>query len=383
MLERVKLKDKEIVLLGTAHISQESVNDVKKAIEKEKPDVVGVELDLQRFKQLKQGNKWQNTNIGKIIGSGQTYLFLLTLLLSNIQRSLGQKIGMKPGMEMIEAIKSAEENMLPIVLLDREVNITLKRAIQKMSFREKLKLFFSIVSGFFGDENVKVTSESIEKLKQKDVMTQLMQQLSKEMPSIKEVLVDERDAFIANSITKSPGKKVLAVVGAGHLEGIKKLLGKPVNIAEISKVKKGKGYMKIFAFIIPLLFIASLAYLFFTKGTEVTLTAILFWFLANGILSSLGVLIARGHPVSIITAFLAAPLTSLHPFLAAGWVAGFVEAKMKNPKVKDFENLRNLNSLGDFTQNQVTRILLVVALANLGSTLGTIVAFPLIASLLG
>ncbi|MCR4335193.1 MAG: TraB/GumN family protein [archaeon] len=383
MLERVKLKDKEIILLGTAHISQDSVNEVKEAIEKEKPDVVGVELDLQRFRQLKQGNKWQNTDIGKIIGSGQTYLFLLTLLLSNIQRSLGQKIGIKPGMEMIEAIKSAEEHKLPIVLLDRDVNITLKRAMQKMSFREKIKLLFSIVSGFFEEEKVKITSESIEKLKQKDVMTQLMQQLSKEMPSIKEVLVDERDAFIANSITKSPGKKILAVVGAGHLAGIKKLLGKPVNIAEISQIKKGKKYMKILAFVIPLLFVASIIYLFFTKGTDVTITAILFWFLANGILSALGVLIARGHPLSILTAFIAAPLTSLHPFLAAGWVAGFVEAKIKNPKVKDFENLRNLNSLGDFTSNQVTRILLVVALANVGSTLGTIVAFPLIASLFG
>ncbi|MFH1390988.1 MAG: TraB/GumN family protein [Candidatus Diapherotrites archaeon] len=383
MLERVKLPDKEIILLGTAHISQDSVNDVREAIEKEKPDVVGVELDLQRFRQLKQGNKWQNTNIGKIIGSGQTYLFLLTLLLSNIQRSLGQKIGMKPGMEMIEAIKIAEEKKLPIVLLDREVNITLKRAMQKMTFVEKLKLFFSIVSGFFGEDDIKITRKSIEKLKQKDVMTQLMQQLSKEMPSIKEVLVDERDAFIANSITKSPGKKILAVVGAGHLAGIKKLLGKPVNIAEISKVKKGKSYVKMLAFIIPLLFVASIVYLFFTKGADVSLTAVLYWFLANGILSSLGVLIARGHPFSVLTAFIAAPLTSLHPFLAAGWVAGFVEAKIKNPKVKDFENLKNLNSVGDFTKNQVTRILLVVALANLGSTLGTIVAFPLIASLLG
>jgi len=214
-------------------------------------------------------------------------------------------------------------------------------------------------------------------------MTQLMQQLSKEMPSVKSVLVDERDAFIANSITRSPGKKILAVVGAGHLEGIKKLLGKPVNIREISRVEKKKGYMKILAFMIPLLFIASIVYLFFTKGTGVTITAVLYWFLANGILSAIGVLLARGHFLSVIAAFLAAPLTSLHPFFAAGWVAGFVEAKIKNPKVKDFENLRNLNSLGDFTQNQVTKILLVVAFANLGSTLGTIVAFPLIASLLG
>ncbi len=131
------------------------------------------------------------------------------------------------------------------------------------------------------------------------------------------------------------------------------------------------------------IFIAAFIFIFLTKGTDVTITALIYWFLANGILSALGVLLARGHPFSVITAFLAAPLTSLHPFFAAGWVAGYVEAKIRNPKVKDFENLRNLNSLGDFTKNQVTKILLVVAAANLGSTLGTLVAFPLIASLLG
>lgn len=382
-LERVKLGDREIVLLGTAHISQESVEDVKEAIEKEKPDVVGVELDIQRLKQLKQGNRWGNTNIGKVISGGQTYLFLLSLLLSNIQRQLGQKIGMKPGMEMIEAIKIAEEKKIPIMLLDRDVNVTLKRAIQKTSFIEKIKLLFSIVTGFFSEDKIKLTKKSIEKLKEKDVMNQLMQQLSKEMPSVKSVLVDERDAYISYSITHSPGKKILAIVGAGHIEGIKKQLGKPIDIKKISKIEKKIGLVKILAFVIPLLFVASIAYIFLTKGTDVTLTAVVYWFLANGILSALGVLLARGHILSIISAFLAAPLTSLHPFFAAGWVAGFVEAKIKNPKVKDFENLRNLNSLGDFTQNQVTRILLVVAFANLGSTLGTIVAFPLIASLLG
>jgi len=386
MLERVTIGDKEIILLGTAHISQTSVDDVKKAIDEENPDVVGVELDIQRFRQLKQGNKWGDTNIGKIISSGRTYLFLLTLLLSNLQRSLGQKIGMKPGMEMMEAIKKAEEKKLPILLLDRDVNVTLKRAMQKMTLREKLRFLFSIASGFFsGAEELKLTSEKIESLKEKDMMNQLMQQLSKEMPSIKSVLVDERDSFIAHSIMHNPGKKVLAVVGAGHLEGIKSKIGKttPEYIKEISSVEKGNNYMKLIAFVVPLLFVISIAYIFFTKGTDLTLMALFYWFIANGVLSALGVLIARGHILSALSAFLAAPLTSLHPFFAAGWVAGFVEAKIKNPKIKDFENLRNLNSVGDFTHNQVTKILLVVALANVGSMIGTVVAFPLIASLLG
>ncbi|HZX20076.1 MAG TPA: TraB/GumN family protein [archaeon] len=382
-LERIKLGEKEIILLGTAHISQKSVDEVKEAIENEKPDVVGVELDAQRLKQLKQGTQWQNTNISKVISDGQTYLFLLSLLLANVQRQLGQKIGMKPGLEMMRAIEIAEEKKIPIMLLDRDVNITLKRAMQKTSLIEKFKLLFSIVEGFFSKEKIKITKEGIEKLKEKDVMNHLMQQLSKEMPSVKSVLVDERDTYIAYSITHSPGKKILAVVGAGHVEGIKKQLGTEVDIQKISKVENGIGILKIIGYSIPVIFIAVIAGIFLTKGLEVTGTAILYWILVTGSLSALGALLARGHPFSIISAFLAAPLTTLHPFLAAGWVAGYVEAKMKNPKVKDFENLRNLNSFSDFSKNQVTKILLVVAFANIGATIGTIIAFPLIASLLG
>ena len=190
-LEKVKIKGKEILLLGTAHISSKSVEEVREAIEKEKPDAVGVELDVQRFRQLKMGNKWHNTDIGRVIATGQTYLFLLTLLLSNLQRSLGQKIGAKPGMEMVEAVRVAEEKQIPVTLLDRDVNVTLKRALQKMGFIEKVKMLFSIVSIFFPDEEKqKISTEGIEKLKEKDVMNELMKQLSKEMPSVKSVLVD-------------------------------------------------------------------------------------------------------------------------------------------------------------------------------------------------
>ncbi|MCR4368858.1 MAG: TraB family protein, partial [archaeon] len=179
----------------------------------------------------------------------------------------------------------------------------------------------------------------------------------------------------------SPGKKILAVVGAGHIEGIKQNLGKELDVAKISTTQNGLNYWKLIAYAIPVIFAVTLVYLFFTKGTGVTLMALAYWFLATGILAALGVILARGHMLSAIAAFLAAPLTTLHPLIAAGWVAGYVEAKMKNPKIKDFENLRNLNSFDDFTKNRVTKILLVVAGANLGATIGTILAFPLIASL--
>src|SRR3989338_362262 len=169
-LVKAKLKGKEVILLGTAHISSKSVEEVREAIEKEKPDAVGVELDVQRFRQLKMGNKWHNTDIGRVIATGQTYLFLLTLLLSNLQRSLGQKIGAKPGMEMVEAVKIAKEKEIPIMLLDRNVNVTLARAMGKMKLSEKIKLLFSIFGGFFADEKNAISAQSTEKLKEKDMM---------------------------------------------------------------------------------------------------------------------------------------------------------------------------------------------------------------------
>lgn len=382
-IEAAKINGKEILLLGTAHISGKSVDEVREAIETQKPDVVGVELDVRRMAQLRQGSKWGNTDIGKIISSGQTYLFLLTLLLSNLQRSIGQKMGLKAGMEMIEAMRIAEEKNIPIMLLDRDVNVTLKRAMQKMGFAEKIKLAYSIFSGFFADEKTPINAQKIEELKEKDVMNRLMQELSREMPSVKSVLVDERDAYIAQSIMKSPGKKILAVVGAGHVEGIKRFIGREIDIAEISVVEKDKGYLKFVGYAIPIVFLAAIAWLFFTKGTAVTLTALAYWFLATGIPAGIGTLIAGGHPLSALTAFLAAPVTTLHPLLAAGWFAGYVEAKLRNPKVKDFEGLKDLNTLGDFTKNQVTRILLVASFANIGAIIGTIIGLPLIASLLG
>ncbi len=382
-LERIKFGEKEILLLGTAHISQSSIDEVKGAIEKEKPDVVGVELDAKRFAQLRQGDKWQDTNIGHIISSGQTYLFLLTIMLSNFQRSLGQQLGVKPGTEMIEAMKVAEEKSIPVALLDRDVNVTLKRAVQKMTLREKVHFATSTFAGFFSEEKKAITYQLVEELKDKDILNRLLQQLGKEMPSVKKVLVDERDHFIAHSISKAPGKKILAVVGAGHVEGIKAAIGKEIDITSISVVDNGTDWMKAVQWAIPVVFAVIIIAIFLTKGAVITLNAVVLWFLTTGLLAGLGTLIAGGHPMSIITALLAAPFTTLHPLLAAGWVAGAVEAKVRNPKVKDFEQLRNLNSISEFRDNQVTRILLVVALANLGAMLGVIVGFPLVASLLG
>ena len=384
-VERFSFQDKEIVLVGTAHISRKSIELVKQTIEEEKPDVIGIELDSQRFEQLTAEKKWKEMDIIRVIREGKTYLLLINILLANIQRRFGEKVGIKPGMEMMEAVKIAEERKIPIELLDRDIRITLKRALSETRLWEKIKLIFSIIWGIFSEEE-ELTEEDIEKLKQKDMMSELMRELSEKMPSISKVLIDERDLYIANKILQAKGDKIVAVIGAGHLDGVKKYLEKEEKEKDISNlltIPKKRNYLAYLKFLIPALFIIILAAGFYLKGIETTLNILLIWILINGGLSALGTLLARGHPFSILTAFVAAPLTSLHPMVAAGWFAGLVEAKIHCPKVKDFESLGELNSYRDFSKNRVTHTLLVVAFANVGSMIGTIIALPYILTLLG
>lgn len=382
MIERISLEGKQIILVGTAHVSRQSVELVKKTIEEEKPDVVGIELDAERYNQLKSGRKWQETNVSELIKKGQLYVFLLNLLLANLQRKIGQQLGVKPGEEMFAACAIAEKKKIPIALLDRSVRITLKRAIQKTSLREKFRLLLSFIAGLFG-EGQKIDAEKVEQMKQKDMMTELMNELSRQAPSVKEVLVDERDKYIAYRINSLGAKKIVAVLGAGHLEGVKKFLGKPVDILELESIQKKKSYWGLLKYLVPALFVLVLAWGFYARGFVGGLQLFAYWFLITGIFSAIGAIFAKSHAVSILTAFVAAPFTTLHPALASGWFAAAAEAKFRNPKVKDFESLSSLNSYKDFEKNNVTHLLLVAAYTNIGSTIGVIAALPYLVKLLG
>jgi pheromone shutdown-related protein TraB len=220
--ETIKIDDKEIILIGTVHISKESVEEVRSVIEKENPDVVGVELCASRFEALKNQKKWEDTNILDIIKQGKIFLFLINLLLSNYQKKLGDKFGVKPGSEFIEAITVADKHYIPISLIDRDIQITLKRAWNKMSLKEKLKLIFGVFLGFFEEAE---EEDIIKKLQDKDIVNEMLNDLSNEIPSVKETLIDERDRYIASKIIQNNGKKIVAVVGRGHMEGIKVALG--------------------------------------------------------------------------------------------------------------------------------------------------------------
>jgi pheromone shutdown-related protein TraB len=383
MIKKLKLGDKEIILVGTAHISKESVELVKKTIEEEKPEVVGVELDKERMQQLLSGKKWGNTSIVEIVKSGKTYLFLLNILLSNMQKQLGKHVGVQPGSEMLVAVKEASKEKIPIQLLDRDVKITLKRAFDSMSLIEKMKLGGGILGSFFG-VGEKVDAKVIEELKKEDLINKLMKELGKQMPSMKKVLVDERDDYISEMIRRSPGKKIVAVVGAGHLNGIAENIKKKkiIDIKKIVEMPKKKNYLKILKWAIPLFFFALFGGLLYFKGLETTLTAFGIWFLANGIFSAIGAVLARAHPISILVSFLAAPFTSLHPAIAAGWFAAISETRFNPPLVKDFETLSDVSGLRGFYRNKVTHILIVTAAVNIGSVIGTIIALPFLIQLL-
>lgn len=387
-VERIQLGDKTVFLVGTAHISQASVELVKQTIQTEKPDFVGVELDEQRFHQLMNQKKWQETNVSEVISQGKTHLLLLNIFLSNMQRRLGETVQVKPGQEMIDAISEAQKINASVALLDRNLEVTMKRATGMIGFFEKLKLGWYLLSGFFV-ENEAITPEKIEELKQSDMVTKLIDELGQKAPTLKKVLVDERDSFIAERIRQTPAKKMVVVVGAGHMNGIKKKLiefendrSKKINLDELMQLPKKKSILGLLKWVIPLLFVVFLGWIFLNKGIETSVQFIGYWILITGGLSAIGAALAKSHPFAIATAFITAPLTTLHPFLASGWFAAIVEAKYKNPTVNDFEKLNTLNSYSDFEKNKVTHLLLVAAYTNLGSTIGVLIAFPALVHLL-
>lgn len=377
MQERITVDGKEIILIGTIHVSPESVQEVRETVEKENPHTVGVELCEKRYEILTKRKQWEEQEILKIIREGRTYLFLANLLLSNFQRKIGEEMGSEPGAEMVEAIKIANDYGLPVSLLDRDISVTLRRAWKAMGIREKLKLIYALTAGLFVD-----VEDVAEELKNLDIVTELMEELAEQAPAAKKVLIDERDQYIASKILESEGK-IVAVVGAGHMEGLKNLLQqKAVSRSGLDEIPPGKKWFKYLGYTIPVVFAVIVIYAFFQKGVETTLHILWLWFIIVGSLSGLGALLALGHPLSVITAFFAAPFTALNPTLAAGWFAGLAEAYMRKPRVVDFEGLHNINGFRDFYGNRVTRTLLVIAFSNIGSMIGTLWAFPYILNIL-
>jgi pheromone shutdown-related protein TraB len=373
--------DKQITLVGTAHVSRQSVQQVRQIVQENKPDTVCVELCQSRYQSIRQKERWQETDIIKVIREKKSFLLLSNLLLASFQKRIAKKFDIKPGAEMITAIETAEEVGAEIYLADRDIRTTLARTWRALGLWSKIKLMFQLILSLGEVEDIK--EEDIEKMKQQDVLESLLAEVGKSLPILKDILIDERDRYLADKIRNAPGQKIVAVVGAGHVQGIKKYWNTDIDIRALEQLPPKKKTTGVLKWLIPGAIMAMFVAGFFYGGAKAGKDMIIWWIAANAILAGLGALIALAHPLTILSSMLAAPLTSLNPMIAAGWVSGLVEAFSRKPKVRDLETLQDdILSVRGFWRNKVTRILLVVVFTNLGSSIGTFVAFPVIVKLL-
>ena len=380
-IHRLTYQDKDVILIGTAHISRESTELVKRVIEEERPDTVCVELCQSRYESLTQRKAWQDTDLIKVIKEKKAFLLLSNLMLASFQKKIGKRLGIKPGQEILQALEAAEAVGAGIHLADREIRITLARTWRLMGLWTKVKLFAGFLSSVGDLEELK--EEDIEKLKERDVLEALLAEIGESLPEVRRILIDERDQYLAYKIRTAPGKNIVAVVGAGHVPGIQQCWDKQVDIESLEQMPPKGKLLSFLKWIVPALICGLIILGFFTAGKVAAAHMIKWWFVANASLAGLGAALALGHPLTVLSAVLASPLTSLNPMVAAGWVAGVVEALLGKPKVKDFENLpEDIASLKGFWRNKITRVLMVVVFTNIGSALGTFVAIPLMLKVL-
>lgn len=371
-VRKISLGNKEITLIGTAHVSKESADKVEKIIKEINPDNVCIELDEGRYNSIVNNESWKDTDLVKVIKEKKTTLLLVNLILSSYQKRIASSFNINSGQEMINAINVSKEIGAKLTLADRDIKTTFLRIFRKMSFLEKMKLLFGLVFSFFEDEEL--TEEDLSKIQEGDFIENAMLEISESFPDLKKYLVEERDIYLSQKIKNAQGNKIVAVVGAAHLNGIEKKIYEDYNLDEISSIPPSSKIGKFIGFLIPGIIIIMLGMSFY-ESLNSGLSQILNWIVYNSTFSALGVIFAIGSIPAILTAFVMAPITSLNPFLAAGWFAGLMEAHIRKPKVSDFENLSDdLNSIKGLWKNKITRILLVVTFANIGSTIGTFVA---------
>ena len=375
---QLEFNGRKITLVGTAHVSKESVDEVKQTITDIKPDCVAVELDEKRADSIKNPSRYSELDLIKVLKRKEGFLLLANLMLASYQRRMGLNAGVKPGDEMIAAMNAAEENEIRCSLVDRPIQITLKRAWGKNSFWGKCKLLSTLLASAFSKEEIQ--PEEIEKLKERNEMDSMMNELSEYMPVIKEVLIDERDQYLASKIWESEGNNLVAVLGAGHLPGVQANLEKLAkgeassNVNEISQLPKPGFAGKLFAFLIPACIIGLIVAGFIYGGLHAGTQMLTSWFLWNAVPAALLTAVALGHPLAILTGFVGAPFTSLCPFVGVGFCTAIVQALVCKPKVSDMETLQDdVTSLKGFYKNRILRALLVFILSSIGSTLGTFI----------
>jgi pheromone shutdown-related protein TraB len=377
----------EIRIIGTAHVSQKSVDEVRAAIGEYNPEVVAIELDPSRFQALKR--QAADPTVKDVLEVKNFNSLLVQWLLAYLQRKIGLDVGVAPGAEMKAAIEEAEQRGMAIALIDRDIRVTLLRFWNSLGLLEKLRMIWALVISIAEVDNGQQID--IESLKDQDVIDMVMEEFRKFSPNGAHALIDERDAFIAHQLVllkaQRPEGKILAVVGAGHQQGITAYLDNPATLPPFDTLSGEPGSLpwgKIFGFFITGLFVFLLAAIGFSGvGLNVLLEAFLFWVIIHGVLSALFVLLAGGHPYSALTCFCVAWMTSLNPMLHAGWIGAYVEARVRKPPISDFRKIYETESIGEMIKIPLFKVVLVAALGNLGSLLGTILYFIFVFPVLG
>ncbi len=370
---RIEVEGRQIIIVGTAHISKESTELVKQVIEEEKPNIICLELDETRLKSLTNQRAWESQNIIQVIKEKQLPSLIFSLILSSYQKKLSQKTGIKPGTEMLEAYLSAKDKNIKIALIDRDARITLKRAWKRTSFIKKGVLLSNIFASMF--ENPQINEESLSELRNKDVLSEMLKELAKSLPSVKEVLIDERDLYLSKSIINQTGDKIVVVVGAGHVSGIKEHIKNTgdINLKELEHIPASSLINSFAAFIIPTLIIGALFVIGITQGLNSVQDSLVYWFLVNGFFCSLGAIAALSHPVTILAGFIAAPFTSLTPVIGAGYVTALVQILMSPPSIKEIKSAgSDLYTLKKWWENKLLRVFLAFILPGIGSMVGTV-----------
>jgi pheromone shutdown-related protein TraB len=370
--------DQKIYLIGTAHVSQKSVDEVRETIQKLKPDTVCVELCETRYQSMMDEDRWKKLDIFEIIKQKKVLYLLSSLAIGAFQRRIGEKLGTSPGAEFKAAIEEAKKINAKIVLADRDVQATLKRTWRNLNIFKKVGLFNTILESLFSKEEIQ--EEDIEKMKENDQLNEMMQEFAKMNPEIQKPLIDERDQYLMSSTEEEEGKIIVSVVGAGHIPGMKTYFGKKIDRENISKIPEASKWLGLLKWIIPSLVLLAF-YIGIQKNSWDSFDNMLYaWVLPNSILAALLTAIAGGKIISIVVAFIASPITSLNPLLPAGIVVGLTEAYFRKPTVEDCENIpKDVQDIKGIYKNKFTRVLLVAFLASIGSALGAYVGISWLA----
>ncbi len=368
-------------IVGTAHVSARSVEEVREVIASVRPDSVAVELDAHRLEALTDEGRWRKLDVFQVIRQGRVPFLLVSLALASFQARLGRKLGVKPGDELVAAAAAAREVGATLVLADRDIQTTLRRTWANISLWQRFQLLGAIVESAFDDREVE--EAELERLKQGEALDSMLRELAEAFPRVKEPLIDERDAYLAAKIEGAPGQRVVAVVGAAHVAGIRERFGKPVDLAALESIPKKSRWVGLLQWIIPALVLGAFYIGWQRHSGEALVEMLVAWILPNSVLAALFSVFAGARLVSIATAFVVAPITTLNPALAAGMVVGLVEAWLRRPTVEDCERVReDIGSLRGIYRNRLTRVLLVSILSSVGAALGAWVGATWVVSLL-